>query len=166
MCLPSLIWEQGFSYICSAPRWSWREFWSVPWHRQCGLMAGIKVMKSLCSWRCTQMDGGECWDPKVWGTGGALHQLWSRFRASVCWGKERSCIFSIALTTGSLVSSSSVIVLWQEWAACPSHCCVPTWHPRHVGALRLRAQRWPGNQDRSCRCWGHLLALADTVPLI
>lgn len=39
------------------------------------------------------MDGGECWDPKVWGTGGALHQLWSRFRASVCWGKERSYIF-------------------------------------------------------------------------
>lgn len=52
------MWEQGFSYICSASRWSWREFWSVPWRRQCGLMVGIKVTKSPCSWRCTQMDSG------------------------------------------------------------------------------------------------------------
>lgn len=113
-CLPSLIWGQGFSYICSASRWSWREFWSVPWCRQCGLMVGIKVMKSPCSWRCTQMGDGECWDPKAWGTGGGAQrgaQLWSRFRASVYWGKECSCIFSIALTTDSLFSSRSVTAL-------------------------------------------------------
>lgn len=122
-------------------------------------MFGIKVMKSPCSWRCTQMDNGECWDPKVWSTGGALHLLWSRFRASVYWEKERSCILSISLTTDSLFSSSFVTVLCQEWAVCPSHCCVPTWHLRHVGlqgwehSAGQETSTGAAHAESTCSCW-------------
>lgn len=98
--------------------------------------------------------------PKAWGTGGTLHQLWSRLRARVYWGKERSCIVSIALTTGSLFSSSSVTALWQEWAACPCHCCVPTWHLGPVGlwAEGTALAGAPGQELHmlrapACSCW-------------